>query len=404
MKVLALAGYDSFLNTVRLIAPYFRAEGCDVDFALVKARQRKQISSVQIDEMGLAAPVRTTTIDGLFKNDRIASYDIVLSCLEGMSTRRLFRHLAALPDKRPFVISVYPGLLLRYAYDGLSMRAPADRLWLNCPRDMDAYTAMCAAFGIDASNARVLGNGSVLERIDRRPDAADGPVVFFEQAIIPRYYEERKFLIEQLCALARRNPGREILIKARAAGKKATLHRTWHPIEHLLDEAAQSPAGVPDNLRLTEERASELLSRAAHCLTISSTVAVEALHAGVPTTLISDFGAHDDYGLPYFFGSGLLRPFDQVDLDAPPTCDDAWLSHATGNPTSTVAQLARDAVDAARMPHGALDPQRFTPMNSLAFETGIMKAWGMTYLIDRKFKSKRMPFSDLLRRFHRRKT
>lgn len=348
MRVLALAGYDSFLNTVRLIAPHFEKQGASVDFALISARKRKQISAEQIAEMGFSKPIPAVKIKDLCQSGDIQSYDIVLSCLEGMSTRHLFHYLEELGDARPLVICVYPGLVLRYAYDGFSMRAPADLLWLNCLRDLEAYREMATSFGIDPSNGRLFGSGSLLERIARQPAAEQsGPVVFFEQAVIPRYFDERYYLVKRFCDLARRFPERSFLLKARAPGKKATLHRTWYPIENIFDEIRASAEGVPDNVSLTDEKTGSLIARASHCLTVSSTVAVECLQAGVPLTIVSDFGAHDDYGLQYFYGSGLLRTFDDFSLEgARPNSD--WLKRYTADPYDNIEQLVSEAMQMDR--------------------------------------------------------
>ncbi|ERP88194.1 hypothetical protein Q669_07020 [Labrenzia sp. C1B10] len=389
MRVLALAGFDSFLNTVRLIAPHFEVQGASVDFALVSARKKKQISAEQIMEMGFINSIPAITIKDLCQSGAIKPYDIVLSCLEGMSTRHLFHYLEDLGNARPLVICIYPGLVLRYAYDGFSMRAPADLLWLNCKKDVEAYTAMCDAFGHVSSNARLFGNASLLERIDRKPDADEtGPIVFFEQAIIPRYYHERKFLVEQLFALAKRFPQKTFLIKARAVGSKATLHRTWHSIDSLFREVGKENDEVPRNIRLTEERAPRLLAKASHCLTISSTVAVEAINAGVPTTLISDFGAHDDYGLQYFYGSGLLRSFEQLDFEKPFHVNSKWREEFAFDPGQSINQLIAEALDRAEKNHF---PQTLTARNcegSTSFRNDLL-AKGTKFYLSRAFKSKR---------------
>ncbi len=113
----------------------------------------------------------------------------------------------------------------------------------------------------------------------------------------------------QLILLAKRFKAFEFVVKPRTTGQDATLHRVWHPIEPLLKEAADELGGWPDNLSLTSEKAAPLLAKASHCLTVCSTVGVEAIHADVPTAIIGDFGAHDDYGLHYFYGSGLVKTF-----------------------------------------------------------------------------------------------
>lgn len=348
MRVLALASYDSFLNVARLIAPHFEREGCEVEFALVQARRQKQISDGQVQRNGLASKVRWIDIESFCSSGEIAAYDIVLSCLEGLSTRRLMHYVIPLGSNRPLVISAYPGLVLRYAYDGFSMRTGSDLLWLNCEADAEAYKAMCSAFGIDGRNARVFGVGALLEPLRRQPAAETGPVIFFEQAVIPRYHDEREFLADQLVLLAKRFPRNNFIVKPRTMGNDATLHRSWHPIEPLLKDAAKRQGGWPDNLSLTSEKASALLSKASHCLTVCSTVAAEAIHVGIPTAIIGDFGAHDDYGLHYFYGSGLIRSFAELNFPFETRPDVAWQARKLGDPNETVEELVAEAVRLAR--------------------------------------------------------
>ncbi|RMI08039.1 DUF6716 putative glycosyltransferase (plasmid) [Sinorhizobium meliloti] len=349
MRVLALASYDSFLNIACLLAPHFERAGCQVEFAFVQARRREQISERQVRSNGFSSKVRWIDIESFCSSGEIADYDIVLSCLEGLSTRRLMHYLIPLGSKRPLVISAYPGLVLRYAYDGFSMRAGSDLLWLNCEADAEAYHAMCNAFGIDGSNARVFGVGALLEPVSRQPTADAGPVVFFEQAIIPRHQAEREFLAEQLVLLTSRFPQTHFIVKPRTTGKDATLHRSWYPIDQLLKAAGKRQGGWPENLSVTSEKASVLLTRASHCLTVCSTVAAEAIHAGIPTAIIGDFGAHDDYGLHYFYGSGLIRTFAELEFPFEVSPRANWQSRYVGDPNGKVEQLVAEAVGLVRL-------------------------------------------------------
>ncbi|PST23879.1 hypothetical protein C7U60_10285 [Mesorhizobium plurifarium] len=349
MRVLALASYDSFLNIARLIAPHFEREGCEVEFALVQARRHKQISDSQVQRSGLGAKVCWIDIESFCGSGEIAAYDIVLSCLEGLSTRRLMHHLIPLGSKRPLVISAYPGLVLRYAYDGFSMRTASDLLWLNCEADVEAYQTMCSAFDVDGSNARVFGVGALLEPVSRQLTTETGPVVFFEQAVIPRNEAEREFLAEQLIFLAKRFPRTDFVIKPRTTGNDATLHRSGYPVESLLKAAAKRQGGWPGNLSLTSEKASTLLSGASHCLTVCSTVAAEAIHADIPTAIIGDFGAYDDYGLQYFYGSGLIRTFAELEFPFQEKPNAKWRSRYVGDPNRTIDELIAEAVGLARL-------------------------------------------------------
>jgi len=398
MKVLALAGYDSFLNTARLIAPIFEEQGADFDYALVRARKTKQISPEQVSELGVGRTIGEIDLIDFCESGAISQYDIVLACLEGLSTRRLFQFLPAFGEGRPIVISVYPGLVLRYLFDGLSTRAPADLLWLNCRRDVSEYTRMCKGFGIDPSNARLFGNGSVLDRIARDPRAAaNGPIVFFEQAVIPRHYDERRFLVEQLFELARRNPERQVLIKARVNGSKATLHRTWHAIDSLFREVA-SDAGqpAPSNLALTQENTPKLLSRASLCLTVSSTVAVESLYAGIPTVIINDFGAHDDYGLQYFYGSGILQSFSQIDPENVPTVEQGWLEEYTHDPSVSIRALVTEAIVAAKSRTTTSSPQNANALHSREFFENLKRTSSLRGIAARQFQTKKSALKRFL--------
>ncbi|ASP35863.1 DUF6716 putative glycosyltransferase [Labrenzia sp. VG12] len=400
MKVLALAGYDSFLNTARLIAPTFQRQGAEVEYALVRARKTKQITPEQVAELGIGRTIGEIDLIDFCESGAIAQYDIVLACLEGLSSRRLFQFLPEYGARRPVIISVYPGLVLRYLFDGLSTRAPADFLWLNCKRDMREYERMCDGYGIDASNARLFGNGSVLDKIQRESQASDnGPIVFFEQAVIPRHYHERRFLVEQLFTMARRHPSTEILIKARVNGGRATLHRTWYAIDSLFREvASDSGQSAPPNLNLTEESTSHLLARASLCLTVSSTVAVEALHAGIPTVIINDFGAHDDYGLQYFYGSGLLKSFDQIDLNNLPVVERSWLEEFTHDPTDTIDALVVEALAAAKSGATSAGPNNLHALHSRAFLDHLKKSESLRSIAARKFQARKGFFESLLKK------
>ncbi|QFI69660.1 DUF6716 putative glycosyltransferase [Sinorhizobium alkalisoli] len=389
MRVLALASYDSFLNVAGLIAPYFERAGCTVEFALVAARRKKQISDTQLQRQGFASKIRWIDIEDFCRSGEIAGYDIVLSCLEGLSTRRLMHHLIQLGSGRPLVVSAYPGLVLRHAYDGFSMRTGSDLLWLNCEADAEAYRSMCAAFGLDGGNARVFGVGALLESVTREPSAESGPVVFFEQAVIPRYHDEREFLAEQLVLLAKRFPQTQFAVKPRTMGKDAALHRSWHPIEPLIKASAVRLGGWPGNLSLTSEKASVLLSKASHCLTVCSTVAAEAIHAGVPTAIIGDFGAHDDYGLQYFYGSGLIRTFAELDFPLEGKPDAGWQARFIGDPNRTVEEMATESVRLARLERRPMTEKPLRAEMSPELRAYLTRGAGPSSVLSRAYQARK---------------
>ncbi|WP_350297390.1 DUF6716 putative glycosyltransferase [Agrobacterium arsenijevicii] len=355
---MVLVSYDSFLNVGKLIGSRFEQAGCAVDVALVKTGRKNQISSAQINILGQGQDIPWISIPEFLRNPEFLEYNCIFCCLEGLSIRRLIHSLTRLTDRRPLIVCAYPGLLLRDAYDGLAMRSGCDLVWLNSTKDIDAYRKMCDAFGISAGNARLFGVAPLLQKIERSDDDKTKPVVFFEQAVIPRHYDERVYLARQLVILAKKFPDRQFIIKLRATGDDVTLHQPSYPLDPLLIEAAKSQGGWPQNLRLSsKESAVSLLAKASHCLTISSTVSVQAIKAGIPTAIIGDYGAREEYGLNYFFGSGLITTFDKIRFPFEGKPEKYWWSYNVEDPDRHIARLISETIELAASDLPELSPQ-----------------------------------------------
>ncbi len=349
MRCLVLASFDSFQNAALLVGEHFKRAGCTVDYAGVGGRNASGISSVPGTSGNVWSP--TIRLSGRGSLETIAGYDIIVASLDGTSVRQLRLLMTEFRGQRPVVVALFPGLLLRHMYDSFTTRAWCDLLWLNCRRDVAAYRTMCSAYDFDSSNARLFGVAPLLRKIVRTDYTEPGTVVFFEQSVIPSSRLERLYLGEQLVALADRCGTRQFFIKPRAAPGTISLHRSELSIEDAVLRALKRRGRTPTSIEFTYRPVASLLEAASHCLTINSTVAAEALNAGIPTTLISDFGAHDDYGMSYFFGSGLLRSFEGLDLDMPsPICSREWYEEHIANPRETIALLIQEAIELAQNP------------------------------------------------------
>lgn len=77
-------------------------------------------------------------------------------------------------------------------------------------------------------------------------------------------------------------------------------------------------------------------------MTVSSTVAVEAMARGVPTRILSDFGVSEALGSAYFVGSGCFSPLAALRPDMAVAADPGWLarSGALATPEPLLAQCA----------------------------------------------------------------
>ena len=348
-RLLAVAGYDSFFRVNMLVAEHFQKAGATVDFCLLHSR-RRQITSAQLRQFNIESKrIIYHTAKSLCSANLLSRYSVIIAALDGATFRQLFLRLEKVNDPLPLILAIYPGLVFRYHFDGLSSRTPADFLWLNSEQDRLLYKAMCDGYGIDHSNARVLGFPALLEPIEYKI-VDNGPIVFFEQTVIPASIFERKFLALQLVKLAREHGHRRVLVKPRIRPNEFTLHKVKSHIIHHLQEAAKTTGGWPSNLDVVYTPPDQLLKNTAHCLTISSTVAIEAIHAGVPTSILADFGAHDDSGIHFFYGSGLIRTFESLDFEKPQKPNPDWVRKAIIDPTQHIDTLVAEILDAARLP------------------------------------------------------
>ncbi|WP_144096990.1 DUF6716 putative glycosyltransferase [Croceicoccus sediminis] len=344
-RILLVAGFDSFIRSVCLVGRPFADAGAQVEFALLQTRS-EQIARPQLDRLKVPFHGSVETLDSMCVPDVLSKYDLLIMAVDGSAWRRFFLRFEKMKGaNRPLILGIYPGAVLRYHYDGFASRAPADFLWLNAQDDLTRYEEMCAAFGADSTNASVFGLPALLAPVHRaaRPRKR---IVFFEQTVIPRSRNDRAFLSDQLILLARRFPDYELVIKPRHGIDEFTLHRARVHIEATLAAAGQKLGGTPANLSISHEAVEILLADASLCLTVTSTVALEAVHAGVPTALISDFGAHDDTGIQFFYGSGLMRPFEEIDPENPPVVDVEWARKSLFDPRPNITRKVAEVLHA----------------------------------------------------------
>ncbi|WP_206543758.1 DUF6716 putative glycosyltransferase, partial [Aeromonas veronii] len=220
----------------------------------------------------------------------------------------------------PGGVTFFSGFIGRDEYSILA-RANADLILFNCKADYEKYLSLGQELRFSTDNAYCFGYPQLIGlrhvSFEHRED-----ICFFEQVIVPATFSERCYLLKKLINLANAFPDRRIWIKPRCKPGGRTIHKQkWH-LERL-----RKLLGIrlPDNLCFTYEPVEQLLSRTALCLTISSTVAIEALARGIPTVIISDFGVRRDIHTASFVGSGCLATIDQVIAGYQPKPNQEWL-------------------------------------------------------------------------------
>lgn len=333
-RVLALGTFDSFIRTAGVIARLFEAEGASVKFAALSANAGpEQLSARQLRAGGVAETVPVLRAETLVASRLFRDAHVVVAVIDGGRARELFLALAAADlsreVSRPLVVIASPGVALTEALQGFMSRAPADVLCFNAENERQAFVAAAAEIGVDSSNAIVTGLLGLDRHPREAPPAGRPSVVFFEQPVIPARRIQRLHLLAELADLARRHPDADVLIKLRHARGETAHHRTRFHLDDLAQEAF-GDEGAPANLAFTHEAAPRLLGRASLAVTVSSTVAVEAMARGVPTRIVSDYGISEALGTSYFVGSHCFAPLSAMSPDMPEAACGEWLRLHSG--------------------------------------------------------------------------
>ncbi|MFI6318454.1 DUF6716 putative glycosyltransferase [Nonomuraea sp. NPDC050556] len=144
-------------------------------------------------------------------------------------------------------------------------------------------------------------------------------VVFATQAKVPRGREERERILLALAKLADERPELDVVVKLRAREDERQTHNERHHYERLWREM-----GAPGRLLFEAGPMQEQLADAAGFVTVSSTAALEAIAAGVPSLVLADFGVSAEMINLVFEGSGLLGTLDELSAGEFRTPDAAW--------------------------------------------------------------------------------
>ncbi|MCB5168622.1 hypothetical protein LG634_27850 [Streptomyces bambusae] len=253
-------------------------------------------------------------------------YDVVVLALVGGAVQAVLHGLRALwpePARRPAVVTGYVGVVYEKLADGLLLRHGADLVLANSRHDADRFRAVYEGVGADPSavteTALPFLGGAPYEQQTSRAHT----VVFAAQPSVPESRADRNYLLRRAAGHARRHPDREVLVKLRSKPGEHTTHLEELPYQRL---AERIPGGLPANCRLVYGHMGEVLDRTDLLVTVSSTAALESLHRGIPTAVLTDLGIREALGNHHFLGSGCLASWDELDAGLRPTADPQWLA------------------------------------------------------------------------------
>ncbi|MFK0196604.1 DUF6716 putative glycosyltransferase [Streptomyces lavendulae] len=317
-------------------------------------RGRATPTARQLGEAGVGeadgGPVEVTCAEFLAELGR-RHYDVVVLALVGGAVQAVLHGMRALwpdPAARPVLVTGYVGVVYEKLADGLLLRHGADLVLANSRHDATRFRAVYEGVGADPAavveTALPFLDGAAYESAGDRAHR----VVFAVQPSVPEGRADRAYLLERAARHARRHPDREVLVKLRSRPGEHTTHLEEHPYQRL---AERLPGGLPPNCRLVYGNMGEVLDGTDLLVTVSSTAALESLHRGIPTAVLTDLGIREALGNHHFLGSGCLASWDQLDEGLLPGGDPAWLAAhgvAPVTPAAPAPAAAADPYAAAR--------------------------------------------------------
>lgn len=290
-------------------------------------RGRATPTARQLGEVGVSADrlSEVTCAQFLAEIER-ERYDVVVLALVGGAVQAVLHGVRALwpePAARPVLVTGYVGVVYEKLADGLLLRHGADLVLANSRHDAGRFRAVYEGVGADADavteTALPFLDGAAYEQAGSRAHT----VVFAVQPSVPESRADRAYLLERTARHARLHPEREVLIKLRSRPGEHTTHLEEQPYQRL---AERIPGGLPANCRLVYGNMGEVLDGTDLLVTVSSTAALESLHRGIPTAVLTDLGIREVLGNHHFLGSGCLASWDQLDAGLLPQGDPDWLA------------------------------------------------------------------------------
>ncbi|QKV97788.1 hypothetical protein HUT19_24280 [Streptomyces sp. NA02950] len=337
--------------TAQRLVPDDSETGRRLDGFLLRGRATPTVR--QLAEVGVRADAlrEVTGTEFVRAMDR-EHYDVIVLSLVGGAVQAMVHGLAHAwrgAARRPVVVTGYVGVVYEKLADGLLLRHGADVVLANSRHDAERFREVYRGVGAPADSVvecalPFLGGARYDEkaRLDRAHPG--GTVVFAVQPSVPDNRADRTYLLRRAVEHARRHPDREVVVKLRSKPGEHTTHIEELPYQKLIDRLGD---GLPANFRLAYGNMGEVLDTADLLVTVSSTAALESLHRGIPTAVLTDLGIRETLGNHHFLGSGCLASWDQLDAGDRPEADPAWLARqgvAADGPYETWFDAARERV------------------------------------------------------------
>jgi hypothetical protein len=323
VRVLAVADADSYLKWSaatldRLPADWHRRQ---VLLVSPTAPSREQTAAATDN------PITRLTLPALARLLRRDPPDVLLLACTGPTVGVLTALSGVRSASRPVLVAGLPGISIPASARAVAHRRECDLLVVHSSRERREFVPLAAAAAPDLAVALstlpflVRDHG---QHADRR--RAAGPlrdVVFAAQALVPPRRADREAI---LLALADVRPLGSAVVKVRALAGEQQTHHEDLPYADLWDALSAAGRVRPTDVRFVAGSMRAALARARSLVTVSSTAALEAMDAGVPVVVLTDFGVTDALINTVFRGSGCLGDLADVRAGRAFVPDPGWLA------------------------------------------------------------------------------
>ena len=273
----------------------------------------------QIKHAVYASPWENTDIPIIHRSElsqelTALSPEVVLAAATGPVVRQIFITAARL-DKRPGLVSGLPGIGLPARPKGMQYRRLGDIFITHSHYEERCYRMVANRLDMDIE--MVVTRLPMLHTPGLPQLSASQPrklqqLVFAAQAKVPPEREQRMFILHELAAYKRTHPDTDVIIKVRSRPGEQETHYEAYSYLTLLAEAEQAGDISPGEITIGYGPMTDFLTPGTGLVTVSSTAALEAIDAGLPTHIITDFGLDEDMLNAVFAGSGITGSLSEM--------------------------------------------------------------------------------------------
>ena len=245
-----------------------------------------RISQRQMEAILPGGPDLIATSNELLSGE-IEDYDAVITCKVTAELRKLVDDSSYMMRRnRPYFVAFQPGLEFTPTV-GVRNRKNFDIIFLNNEKDFVEFEPSLRRR--DRPNYISWGHPYFLMPKSLKEDTG-GDVYFFAQAVSPNTYNGRMHMAESLRAIAIANPNRKIIIKLRNLPSENLNH--VHKEDKSYMELFEDLWGQPSNIVFSTCTMKEALEKSSIVITCTSTAAMDAVSAGIPTMVYTDYVEH----------------------------------------------------------------------------------------------------------------